>query len=132
MFSLITMLVIAVLLISATTVAVYRHYRKFVVLEGYAAVTATKNGFVNRVLPTGCHILQPFEKVLFTVEVKTRPLPVRTVNVATSNGVMLTIQWTGALPWTPRSLPRISKSGCAAWRMSTSPLSPTVRPVCGN
>lgn len=74
---------------------VYRRVRTYVVREDSMAVTVDKDGFFKRLLPTGRHVLYPFERVDFTFETKTHLTMGQGQAVATGDGLLVNINWSG-------------------------------------
>ena len=66
-----------------------------VVPEDSIAITIDHNGFINRVLPAGRHILRPFEKVDFSLEVEPKFTTGQAVSVVTSDGISTNVSWSG-------------------------------------
>jgi regulator of protease activity HflC (stomatin/prohibitin superfamily) len=91
----------ALILLAAAGLAVFRHTRTRTVPEDHMAVTVNKNGFIKRVLPQGRHVLQPFERIDFTLETKTRLAANRASAVATSDGILVTFNWSGTYALRP-------------------------------
>lgn len=89
----------AILLGAAATTFVRRHSR--IVPEDYAAVTVTKNGFIKRVLPAGRHLLAPFERIELTLPLKTSLAGGCVTAVAASDGIPLSISWSGTYALRP-------------------------------
>jgi regulator of protease activity HflC (stomatin/prohibitin superfamily) len=83
------------LILTTIGVAVFRHKKTFVVLEDKVAVTVDRDGFIKRLLPAGRHILYPFEKVDFTIETKAKLMADRTTAIATGDGLLLNVNWSG-------------------------------------
>lgn len=109
------------LVLAAIGVAVFRHSQTRLVFEDNIAVTVDRDGFVKRVLPAGRHILQPFEKVDFMVEIKTRLSANRATAIATGDGLAINVNWSGVYTLSPdliteqvsqrlRGLPNASKA----------------------
>jgi|GEM_PF-2410576 len=79
----------------AIGIAMFRHTKTIIVNEDNIAVTIDKNGFIKRVLAAGRHVLQPLEQVEFTVETKTKLTQSRAIAIATSDGILTKIDWSG-------------------------------------
>lgn len=94
-------LAVIVLVVPAVAVAVFRHNKTRIVHEDNVAVTVNRDGFIKRVLPAGRYILQPFEEVDFTVEVKSKLAGDRTAAVATGDGLLININWSGVYRLSP-------------------------------
>lgn len=99
--TLIIVSVIILALLAIGGVALYWHKRTFIVAEDSASITINGDGFIKRILPAGRHLLQPFEKVDFTVEVKTRLITGQAATVATADGVMVNLNWSGTYALRP-------------------------------
>jgi len=91
---------VATLLVAASAV-IYRQARTVVVAEDYFAVTVNKDGFIKRVLLTGKHVLHPFERVDFALETKVKLAAGRATAVATGEGVLAKIDWSGTYALDP-------------------------------
>ncbi len=76
-------------------IGAYRYRRTAVVAEDSVAVTSNRDGFIRRVLPAGRHVLGLFEKVDFVLETKSRLVADRTPAVATADGVVVSVSWSG-------------------------------------
>jgi regulator of protease activity HflC (stomatin/prohibitin superfamily) len=111
---------IVMLMIAALSVTVLRHLTRLVPEDG-AAITVDRNGFIKRVLPSGRHILHPFEKVEFMLETKTKLTANQVMAVAASDGLLITVNWSGVYSLQPglitdhisqrlRNLPNASKT----------------------
>jgi len=87
----ITLLVI----LAAVAGAIFQYTHTVVVAEDCAAVTVNKDGFIRRILPQGRHILRPAERVEFTLETKTKLASGRVSEVATADGLLIKIEWSG-------------------------------------
>ncbi len=64
-----TLIIVSAIILAVSGVALYWYKRIFIVAKDSVSITINHDGFIKRVLPAGRHILQPFEKVGFTVEV---------------------------------------------------------------
>lgn len=71
----------------------FRWKRLWIVAEDTVAVTIDKDGFFKRVLPSGRHILRPFESVEFTLETKPSRAAGCATTVVTADGVPLNLNW---------------------------------------
>jgi regulator of protease activity HflC (stomatin/prohibitin superfamily) len=89
------------ILLTAIGLAVFRHTRTRTIPEDHIAVTVNKHGFIKRVLPQGRHILHPFERIDFTLETKTRLVANRASAVATSDGILVTLNWSSTYALRP-------------------------------
>ncbi len=72
-----------------------------VVREDSVAITVNRDGFIKRVLPAGRHILQPFERVDFVLETKTKLVANQAAAIATSDGIPVNINWSGTYSLKP-------------------------------
>lgn len=81
--------------ITAIGVAMFRHNRTRIVHEDNVAITIDRDGFVKRILPAGRYILRPFEEVDFTVETKSKLAADQTMAVATGDGLLVNVNWSG-------------------------------------
>lgn len=88
-------------LVAVSSAALYWHKQTFIVAEDSVSITINRDGFIKRVLPAGRHTLQPFEKVDFTVEVKTKLITGQAATVATADGVMVNLNWSGTYALRP-------------------------------
>lgn len=59
------------------------------------AVTVDRDGFFKRLLPTGRHVLYPFERLDFTFETKTHLTMGQGLAIATGDGLLVNINWSG-------------------------------------
>jgi regulator of protease activity HflC (stomatin/prohibitin superfamily) len=73
----------------------YRRARTCVVHEDSMAVTVDRDGFFKRLLPTGRHVLYPFERLDFTFETKTHLTIGQGLAIATGDGLLVNINWSG-------------------------------------
>ncbi|HEX9923700.1 MAG TPA: SPFH domain-containing protein [Anaerolineae bacterium] len=73
----------------------YRRARMCVVREDSMAVTVDRDGFFKRLLPTGRHVLYPFERLDFTFETKTHLTMGQGLAIATGDGLLVNINWSG-------------------------------------
>jgi regulator of protease activity HflC (stomatin/prohibitin superfamily) len=73
----------------------YRRARTHVVREDSMAVTVDRDDFFKRLLPTGRYVLYPFERVDFTFETKTHLTTGRGLAIATGDGLLVNINWSG-------------------------------------
>jgi regulator of protease activity HflC (stomatin/prohibitin superfamily) len=88
-------LTMAVLVAAAISVAAVLKKKTRLIGEDSVAVTVDRNGFIKRLLPPGRQILHPFERVEFTVETKTKLTSGRVPAIATADGILLKIDWSG-------------------------------------
>jgi regulator of protease activity HflC (stomatin/prohibitin superfamily) len=72
-----------------------------VVREDSVAITINRDGFIKRVLPAGRHVLQPFEKIDFILETKTKLIANQAAAIATSDGIPVKINWSGTYSLKP-------------------------------
>lgn len=72
-----------------------------VVREDSVAITVNRDGFIKRVLPAGRHMLQPFERVDFILETKTKLIANQAAAIATSDGIPVNINWSGTYSLKP-------------------------------
>jgi len=98
-----TFLIVSAIFVILTTLGVVIVWSKQtqVVREDSVAITVNRDGFIKRVLPAGRHILQPFEHVDFVLETKTKLIANRASAVTTSDGVPVTINWSGTYSLKP-------------------------------
>lgn len=85
----------------AGSLILFRQFRTKTVPEDCIAVTVSKNGFIKRVLPQGRHFLHPFERIDFTLETKTRLAANRAAAIATSDGILAQVNWSGTYALQP-------------------------------
>lgn len=93
--------VITLMILAGLGLAVYYRRRTWVVAEDSAAITVDQDGFIKRVLLAGRHVLRPFEKVAFTVETKTKLATGQVTAVATSDGILINMNWSGTYTLNP-------------------------------
>jgi regulator of protease activity HflC (stomatin/prohibitin superfamily) len=67
--------------------------RRCVVAEDTVAITVDGDGFIKRVLPSGRHLLRPFEKIDFILSVKPSRTGGYAAMVVTADGIPLTLNW---------------------------------------
>ncbi len=100
--------------------AFFWHKKRQVVAEDSVAVTVNHDGFIKRILPAGRHTLQPYEKIEFTLETKTKLTANQAAHIATADGILVAINWSGVYTIQPelitenrsqrlRSLPNADK-----------------------
>ncbi len=99
MLVIVSVVVLATLMVSGA--ALYWHKRTFIVAEDSVSITINGDGFIKRVLPAGRRLLHPFEKVDFTLEVKTKLITGQASAIATADGVMLNLNWSGTYALRP-------------------------------
>ncbi|MDX1522060.1 MAG: SPFH domain-containing protein, partial [Anaerolineae bacterium] len=102
MFLIITM--VTSLILTAVGFTILRHLKSWVVLEDTVAITVDRNGFIKRRLPSGRHLLRPFERVDFTLETKGKLATGRVVAVTTSDGLAVHINWSGVYKLAPETI----------------------------
>lgn len=109
-----------ILMLVATGMMFYRKCTH-VVGEDEVAVTVNRDGFIKRLLPAGRHWLYPTERVELALSTKTRLVSGRAAGIATGDGVMVQIHWSGTYALRPelitenrsqrlRSLPRAEQA----------------------
>lgn len=98
-FLMVTLLIAIIL--TAIGVLVFYTRQTQVVREDSVAVTVNRDGFIKRVLPAGRHMLQPFERIDFTLETKTKLIANQAAAIATSDGVPVNINWSGTYSLKP-------------------------------
>jgi regulator of protease activity HflC (stomatin/prohibitin superfamily) len=119
MFFLTSSAVIVFLLLVAGAIFFWRKQHQ-VVAEDTVAVIVNRDGFVKRVLPAGRHTLQPYEKIELTLETKTKLTANQATQIATADGILITLNWSGVYTIQPnlitenrsqrlRSLPNADK-----------------------
>jgi regulator of protease activity HflC (stomatin/prohibitin superfamily) len=101
MFILTSSAVILLILIAAG-LALFWGKKRQVVAEDNVAVTVNKDGFIKRILPPGRHTLAPFEKIEFTLETKNKLTANQAAQIATADGVLVTINWSGIYTLNPQ------------------------------
>jgi regulator of protease activity HflC (stomatin/prohibitin superfamily) len=74
---------------------------RMVVPEDHVAVTTDKDGFIKRILPAGRHRLGLKEKVEFTLESRVKLASGRATAVATGDGILVDIGWSGTYALRP-------------------------------
>jgi regulator of protease activity HflC (stomatin/prohibitin superfamily) len=92
---------ITLLILTTIGVTVFRHLKTWIVPEDNVAITIDRDGFIKRVLPAGRHVLHPLEKVDFTVETKARLMADRAVAIATGDGLLINVNWSGVYTLCP-------------------------------
>jgi regulator of protease activity HflC (stomatin/prohibitin superfamily) len=80
---------------------VFRFKQTRVVTEDSVAITVNRDGFIQRVLPAGRHVLFPFEKVDFSLETKTKLILNQATAIATCDGIPANINWSGTYTLRP-------------------------------
>jgi regulator of protease activity HflC (stomatin/prohibitin superfamily) len=93
--------IIALAVLAAIGVAVFRHNKTRIVQEDHVAITTDRDGFVKRILPAGRHILKPFEEVDFTVETKSKLTGDRAAAITTGDGLLVNVNWSGVYRLAP-------------------------------
>jgi regulator of protease activity HflC (stomatin/prohibitin superfamily) len=88
-------------LLAAISISLFLSKKIQVVNEDSVAVTVNRDGFIKRVLPAGRHLLQPFEKVDFALETKTRLISNQAAAITTSDGIPVNINWSGTYALKP-------------------------------
>ncbi len=101
---------ITLLILAAVGAATFRYAQTMIVAENSAAITVDRDGFVKRVLPAGRHVLHPFERVDFAIETKTKLAKGRATDIATSDGILVKIDWSGTYALRPNLIPAENKS----------------------
>ncbi len=98
-----TFLIVSILLVILTAVGVvtFLSRKTLIVREDSVTVTINRDGFIKRILPAGRHVLQPFENMDFTLETKTKLITNRAAAIATSDGIPVTINWSGTYALKP-------------------------------
>lgn len=99
-----TFLIVSTLIIIALVtvgVAVFCTKQSQVVREDSVAITINRDGFIKRILPAGRHILQPFEKVEFSIETKNKLIINQAGAIATADGIPVNINWSGTYALNP-------------------------------
>lgn len=96
-----TISAIIFVILAALGVALFRSRQTQVVREDSVAVTVNRDGFIKRILPAGRHVLQPFEKVDFALETKTKLIASQAVAIATSDGVPVNMNWSATYTLKP-------------------------------
>jgi len=94
MFS-ISLTIVALLILAIISIAGLRYTKSWLVKEDSVAVTVNRDGFINRILPAGRHTLRLFEKVDFVIETKTKLVANRVMTVATKDGILINVDWSG-------------------------------------
>jgi regulator of protease activity HflC (stomatin/prohibitin superfamily) len=88
-------------ILAALSVVILWSRQTQVVREDSVAITVNRDGFIKRILPAGRHILQPFEKVDFVLETKTKLITGQAAAIATSDGIPVNINWSGTYSLKP-------------------------------
>lgn len=86
---------------AAAALAAFLSKQTLVVREDSMAITVNHDGFIKRILPAGRHVLQPFEKVEFSVETKTRLTINQVQAITTADGIPVKINWSGTYALRP-------------------------------
>ncbi len=109
------------LFILAAGALIFREAGLTLVAEDHVAVTVNRYGFINRVLSPGQYRLRPFERVEFMVETRTKLARGSVSSVATEEGILVKLDWSGIYALRPgqisdnrsqrlRSLPNADKA----------------------
>jgi regulator of protease activity HflC (stomatin/prohibitin superfamily) len=93
-------IIVAGILIAAGLKAFWRKQR-LVVPEDHVVVTVDKDGFIKRVLPAGRHHLGLKEKAELTLETRVKLASGRAAAVATCDGILADIHWSGTYALRP-------------------------------
>lgn len=93
--------IIALFILTAIGVVVFRHNKTRIVPEDHVAVTVDRDGFIRRILPAGRHILPLFEEVEFTVETKSKLIGDRASAITTGDGLLINVNWLGVYCLSP-------------------------------
>lgn len=97
-----TLLIVSTIIFVILAVGgVFRFKQTRVVTEDSVAITVNRDGFIQRVLPAGRHVLHPFEKVDFSLETKTKLILNQATAIATSDGIPVNINWSGTYALKP-------------------------------
>jgi regulator of protease activity HflC (stomatin/prohibitin superfamily) len=80
---------------------IFRHLKTVVVNEDTVAVAVNRDGFIKRILPAGRHLLRPFEHIDFTIPTKTSLATGRATAIATGDGILAKIDWSGTYSLQP-------------------------------
>ncbi len=113
--------VATLIILAVVGVAIFGYRKNLLVREDNIAITVNRDGFIKRVLPAGRHVLYPFEKVEFTFETKNKLASNQARAVATSDAILVNINWSGSYTLKPdlitekvsqrlRNLPNAEKS----------------------
>jgi len=113
--------VATLVILAIVSVAIFGYKKNLLVREDNIAITVNRDGFIKRVLPAGRHVLYPFEKVEFTFETKNKLASNQARAVATSDAILVNINWSGSYTLKPdlitervsqrlRNLPNAEKS----------------------
>ncbi|MBN1994217.1 MAG: SPFH domain-containing protein [Anaerolineae bacterium] len=94
-------LAITFLILLAIGVAAFRRVKTQIVPEDSVGITVDRDGFIERVLPAGRHVLRPFEKMDFVVETKAKLAAGQTTAIAASDGLLLNVNWSGVYALSP-------------------------------
>jgi len=81
--------------------AIFRRLKTVIVGEDTVAITANRDGFIKRILPAGRHLLRPFERLDFTIPTKTSLAVGRATAIATGDGILAKIDWSGTYSLQP-------------------------------
>ena len=113
---------VTLLILTIGSVALFRHTHTIIVAEDSIAITVNKDGFIKRILSEGRNVLHPYERIEFAVEIKTKLAKNRAANIASSDGILVNIDWSGTYALRPdliadegrnqklRSLPKAEKA----------------------
>ncbi len=112
---------VIILVVAVISLAIVKLKKTTVVAEDHLAITVSKHGFVKRVLLPGRHILYPAERIEFLLETRTKLAGGRTTKIATGDGLLVAINWSGTYALRPdlitdnrsqrlRSLPNAEKT----------------------
>lgn len=101
MLALTVFVIIAGFVLAVAGIASFRYMRTIVVAEDSIAVTVNRDNFIKRVLPQGRHVLHPYERVDFALETKTKLTKGRAMDISTSDGILVKIDWSGTYAFRP-------------------------------
>jgi regulator of protease activity HflC (stomatin/prohibitin superfamily) len=95
---------VVILFVAGISVIVVKRRKTKVVAEDHVAVTVSKYGFIKRVLGSGRHLLYPGERIEFVLETKTKLARGQAANIATGDGLLLTVNWSGTYALCPEQI----------------------------
>jgi regulator of protease activity HflC (stomatin/prohibitin superfamily) len=97
-------LAVVILLGIGVSLALLKRKKTTAVPEDHVAVTVTKHGFIKRVLGSGRHLLYPGERIEFVLETRTKLVRGQATRIATGDGLLLTINWSGTYALCPEQI----------------------------
>jgi regulator of protease activity HflC (stomatin/prohibitin superfamily) len=103
-----------------------------VVPEDQVGVTVNKDGFVQRVLPSGRYFLRPSERIDFLVETKTKLAGSAAEAVITSDGIAVKLHWSGTYALRPELITENRSQRLRGLANAERAIARNVRFCCGS